>query len=380
MPTPIDKRLQMRGALGWPMRLNSSMTPTASGISGHPRTNSGPSGGSRPRFDNRNSSPSTMSSMGAGTVFVRMTLLALSGMSFPCGSAAPARCENTGMQMGTPDQAVTPQLREWLLAQWRAGCAQDDILQAMHASGWDDAVARAALAQMLQPAPAQAGSAGAGAPLPAPDLYGAPGVLRLPDREVQVLLTLQRPRLVLLGAFLSDAECDALIELSRPRLARSQTVDHRSGGSEVNAARTSEGMFFERGEAPLIQRIEQRIAALLRWPVDKGEGLQVLRYRPGAQYRPHFDYFDPAQPGTAAVLQRGGQRLGTLIIYLRAPLGGGATIFPDAGLEVAPVKGQALFFSYDRPHESTGTLHGGAPVAAGEKWVATKWLREGVFG
>ena len=25
-----------------------------------------------------------------------------------------------------------------------------------------------------------------------------------------------------------------------------------------------------------------------------------------------------------------------------------------------------------------GVLHGGAPVVAGEKWIATKWLRESV--
>jgi prolyl 4-hydroxylase len=291
------------------------------------------------------------------------------------------------MRIQILNQAVTPELREWILAQARAGCTQGDILKAMHASGWDDGVARSALAQTLQPAAAQAELPqmqavpdAAGSPVPGPDLGGAPCTLRLPDREVQVLLTMQRPRVVLFGGLLSDAECDALIELSRPRLARSETVDHRSGGSEVNAARTSDGMFFERGEAPLIQRIEQRIATLLHWPVDKGEGLQILRYRPGAQYRPHFDYFDPAQPGTAAVLQRGGQRVGTLIMYLQVPVNGGATIFPDIGLEVAPVKGHALFFSYDRPHESTGTLHGGAPVTDGEKWVATKWLREGVFG
>ena len=74
-----------------------------------------------------------------------------------------------------------------------------------------------------------------------------------------------------------------------------------------------------------------------------------------------------------------GQRVGTLVMYLNEPQGGGATIFPEAGLEVAPVKGQAVFFSYDRAHPSTGTLHGGAPVLAGEKWVATKWLREGRF-
>jgi prolyl 4-hydroxylase len=291
------------------------------------------------------------------------------------------------MRIPTLSQAITPQLCEWVLAQAQAGCASDDILQAMHASGWDAAVARAALARTLQPSAQhaalpqlQAVPAGSGSPVPEPDLRGAPTLLRLPGREVQVLLSLQRPRVLLFGGFLCGSECDALMNLARPRLARSQTVDHRSGGSEVNAARTSDGMFFERGEAPLIQRIEQRIAALLHWPVENGEGLQILRYRPGAQYRPHFDYVDPAQPGTAAVLQHGGQRVGTLIMYLQVPRGGGGTIFPDIGLEVMPVKGHALFFSYERPHESTGTLHGGAPVTDGEKWVATKWLREGVFG
>jgi len=184
---------------------------------------------------------------------------------------------------------------------------------------------------------------------------------------------------IVFGGLLSDEECDALMELARPRLSRSETVDNATGGSEINAARTSDGMFFERGETALIQRIEQRIADLVRWPVDHGEGMQILRYRPGAEYRPHHDYFDPAHPGTATILRRGGQRVGTVVMYLNAPEGGGATTFPEVQLEVAPVKGNAVFFSYDRAHVVTRTLHGGAPVVAGEKWVATKWLREGVF-
>ena len=43
------------------------------------------------------------------------------------------------------------------------------------------------------------------------------------------------------------------------------------------------------------------------------------------------------------------------------------------------MRGNAVFFSYDRAHASTRTLHGGAPVTGGEKWVATKWLRQDVF-
>ena len=138
-------------------------------------------------------------------------------------------------------------------------------------------------------------------------------------------------------------------------------------------------MFFERGEHPVIERVERRIAALVNWPVENGEGLQILNYQPGAEYKAHHDYFDPAQPGTPTILKRGGQRVGTLVMYLNTPEGGGATTFPDVGLEVAPVRGNAAFFSYDRPHADTRTLHGGAPVTAGEKWVATKWMRQGVF-
>ena len=136
-------------------------------------------------------------------------------------------------------------------------------------------------------------------------------------------------------------------------------------------------MFFQPAEFPVCARLETRIAALLDWPLENGEGLQVLRYRPGAEYKPHYDYFDPAEPGTPTILKRGGQRVGSLVCYLNTPEAGGATVFPDVGLEVAPVQGNAVFFSYDRPHPSTRTLHGGAPVIAGEKWVATKWMREG---
>ncbi len=282
-------------------------------------------------------------------------------------------------------QPITADLRRWIASQLDIGATAQDIVLSMQASGWSPGVAQGALAEaldsraVLAAADAAMAKVGPAGHLPEPAIADGSHTLVAAGHTVHVACSMRRPRVVVFDDLLTADECEALVELARPRLARSETVDHATGGNEVNAARTSEGMFFSRGETPLIAHVEARIAALLNWPVDRGEGLQVLRYGPGAEYRPHHDYFDPAQPGSTSVLRRGGQRVATLVIYLKAPARGGATVFPDVDLDVAPVRGSAVFFSYDKPHASTRTLHGGAPVFEGEKWVATKWLREDVF-
>jgi prolyl 4-hydroxylase len=287
--------------------------------------------------------------------------------------------------------SITRQLRLWIIEQTAAGHARDAVVEAMLKSGWSPEVAVAAIDDTLREgfeldAPDLSFDADADAdapqtlvPVPEPRMSGSPSSVWAVDRNVQLLALLRKPRVIVFGGLLADDECDELVALAKQRLARSQTVDVSTGGMEVNEARTSEGMFFGRGENPLCERIEARIAALVDWPLENGEGLQILKYGPGAEYRPHYDYFDPDQAGTPLILQRGGQRVGTLVIYLCTPTSGGATVFPDVHFDVAPIKGNAVFFSYDRPHPSTQTLHGGAPVIEGEKWVATKWLREGRF-
>jgi prolyl 4-hydroxylase len=279
-------------------------------------------------------------------------------------------------------QVITPQLREWIVSQAKAGFAADVVLQSMLASGWSEDVAIEAMESTLREhlqTTGQAAALPAAVPVPRLAIDDSPLYLDLEDRRVSVLCAMRQPNIVVIGNFLSQEECDGLIEAATPRLARSLTVATKTGGEELNADRTSNGMFFARSESELIARVERRLAQLTCWPLENGEGLQILHYGVGAEYKPHYDYFDPAEPGTPSILKRGGQRVATVVMYLNEPIKGGGTVFPDVHLEVAPKRGNAVFFSYDKPHPSTQSLHGGAPVIEGEKWIATKWLREGRF-
>ena len=221
--------------------------------------------------------------------------------------------------------------------------------------------------------------AGAAAAMPTPQLDTSGSMVDAGDKWVNVSQRLHAPDLCVFSNLLSVAECETLVEAAKPRLLRSRTIDTQTGGEALNRDRTSDGMFFMRFENAIVQRVELRVAKLLRWPVQNFEGMQVLRYRNGAQYKPHYDYFDTSEPATPALLARGGQRVATLIMYLQDPERGGATMFPDAAISVPPIRGSAVFFSYADANPDSLSLHGGAPVEAGEKWIATLWLRERKF-
>ena len=284
-----------------------------------------------------------------------------------------------GQNVRMNQQRLPEELERWVVEQALSGADPDAVLKPLLDAGWDEQAAidaiQGAVSRFMEDNARDTGLP-LPRPVPVPIAPNGAAVLDLGDRQVQVLASLMLPRVVVLGGFLSDEECDGLIQLATPALRRSTTVNERDGGNQVHADRTSRGMFLERGADPLSARIEARIARLAGWPTENGERLQVLHYTAGAEYKPHYDYFDPDSAGTEVILQRGGQRVATLVMYLNTPELGGATTFPDVHLEVAAVKGNAVFFSYDRPHPMTRTLHGGAPVRAGEKWVATKWLRE----
>lgn len=121
-------------------------------------------------------------------------------------------------------------------------------------------------------------------------------------------------------------------------------------------------------------------------PKENGELIQVLRYEASQYYRPHHDYFSDTFN-----LKRGGQRVATMLMYLTDGVEGGETHFLQAGdgecscggnvvkgLCVKPNKGDAvLFWSMGLDgNTDPNSIHSGCPVLKGEKWSATKWMRQ----
>ena len=116
-------------------------------------------------------------------------------------------------------------------------------------------------------------------------------------------------------------------------------------------------------------------------PVENGEGFQVLCYPAGARNDAHFDFLQPSNAANRASIARSGQRVSTLIAYLNDVEEGGETVFPSAGGRSRRERGNAVYFEYCNRLGQVDplSLHAGQPVVRGEKWVATKWMRQRTF-
>ena len=262
--------------------------------------------------------------------------------------------------------------RDWLRENIAQGCDEASMVKAITASGYLDAA-------MALLAVREARTFSNVTPLAArPFVDTQSNQVDIDGHAIAIIMVIANPRIVLFGNVLSDSECDELAAFTHDRLTRSPVIEGNDGSMQTHPHRTSTGAMCQRGETALIARIEQRLAALLHWPVDHGEGLQVLNYGIGDEYRPHFDWFDTAQAGPRTHMEKGGQRVGTIIMYLSDVEQGGGTTFPHIGLEVSPRKGCAVFFTNVDPDGLPDqlTLHAGAPVRQGGKLIATKWLRE----
>jgi prolyl 4-hydroxylase len=197
------------------------------------------------------------------------------------------------------------------------------------------------------------------------------GVFKTPH-GARILFEMQDPHIVLYDNFITPLECDQLIALCAERFNRSLVVG--GPGETVADTRSSQTAHLAIGQDPYVKALEARIAETVHWPTLKAESLQIIKYEPGQEYQPHYDFFEYTE-ASPYLVSPGFQRTATMILYLQEPEAGGATSFPRLRLKVPARRGQALFFSYPTPNINHQTLHGGDPVIEGVKIIATKWFK-----
>jgi len=178
----------------------------------------------------------------------------------------------------------------------------------------------------------------------------------------------ESPNLTFFPQLFGRDECQYLIRAAEPMLEPSVVVDNRTGKQIRDPVRTSDSIGFTQPlENPAVHALNRRIAAASGTNVEQGEPLQVLRYRPGQEYKPHFD----AIPGFA------NQRIFTMLVWLNEDYDGGETLFMQSGRKLKGRTGDALLFRNTgaEGQRDPSSAHAGLPVARGEKLIASRWIR-----
>ena len=182
----------------------------------------------------------------------------------------------------------------------------------------------------------------------------------------------ETPHLTLFRGLFTAEECRYLVEAGTPMLGPSVVVDPATGAQRPDPVRISDSAGFTLPlENPAVHALNQRLAAASGTSWAQGEPLQVLRYPPGGEYKPHFD----AIPGFA------NQRILTMIVWLNEDYAGGETLFMKTGAKLRGRTGDALLFRNSLPdgRRDPDSGHAGLPVTGGEKLIASRWFRARPF-
>ncbi|HEY7809258.1 MAG TPA: 2OG-Fe(II) oxygenase [Allosphingosinicella sp.] len=182
----------------------------------------------------------------------------------------------------------------------------------------------------------------------------------------------EAPRIVAYRGLFSAVECAYLIEAARPMLTPALIVDVKTGTQKRDPVRVSDGCGFTWPlENPAVHALNRRISAAAGTAPEQGEPLQILRYLVGGEYKPHFDSI----PGF------GNQRAFTMLVWLNEDYQGGETWFNTPQLALKGQPGDAILFHNLGADGRRDPLsaHAGLPVTAGEKLLASKWIRQQAF-
>jgi len=187
--------------------------------------------------------------------------------------------------------------------------------------------------------------------------------------EIEPKIVSHDPYIALFPQLFSPAECRYLAVLGTPWLEKAGILDLAGEGRMDETIRDAHSCAIPNlAEDLIVQAINRCIARATGTEAGWGEPLNILKYTPGQQYRPHHD-----GTGTDNV----SVRTLTALIWLNDQFEGGETDFPKINVRVRGGVGDMLVFKNVRDDGSFDErmIHAGLPVTEGVKWMASRWIR-----
>jgi len=182
--------------------------------------------------------------------------------------------------------------------------------------------------------------------------------------------------------FVSEEGCEEILAHSWQNMKRS-SVASKDGKGQKHDKRTGSNTWLAHDASPVIKGVADRISEMVRMPLDNAEPFQVVHYEENQEYDYHYDSFDESDIGyNEEYTKNGGQRLITVLGYLRDVPKGGETGFSHLGVNIQPRRGSIIVWwnvEQNTTKRETKSLHAGLPVLEGEKYAFNLWFREREF-
>ena len=175
---------------------------------------------------------------------------------------------------------------------------------------------------------------------------------------------------------ISKDDCQRVIDLGKPSLEPSTTLEPFQEGY-----RTSSNTFLDYDDGnEAVDNVFKIITNIIQVPLENCECMQLVHYKPGQFYKPHWDYFFTDTDIHIEETKRGGQRTWTAFLYLNDVKEGGETYFPNIDTQVKPLTGRVVFWMNTLNGKYIeDSFHEAKPPIDCEKWGANIWVREKKF-
>jgi len=178
---------------------------------------------------------------------------------------------------------------------------------------------------------------------------------------------------MLYRGMITEDECSHIIEKAQNEFEDSKV---NTTNMPLNkSVRDSETAWLDPNKDPVIRNVMKKCLSKCDRPLKNCERLQVLRYKSGGFYKPHYDACT-SYTGCYSQKEKNNQRLYTFIIGLNDSYKGGETYFPILDKSYRLGKGDVLKFNnLDNYGMVCGkAVHGGMNVEEGEKYICNVWV------